>query len=59
MVCSNRHYPYQKNISFYQAKAIVDYRRSEGNIKSPAQLTLIDEFTEQDLIRLEPYILFE
>lgn len=51
-----RNHPY---ISFYQAKAIVDYRRSEGNIKSPAQLTLIDEFTEQDLIRLEPYILFE
>ena len=51
-----RNHPY---ISFYQAKAITDYRRSEGDIKSPAQLSFMEEFTEQDLIRLEPYISFE
>jgi DNA uptake protein ComE-like DNA-binding protein len=51
-----RNHPY---ISFYQAKAITDYRRSEGDIKSPAQLSFMEEFTEQDLISLEPYISFE
>lgn len=46
-------------ISFYQAKAIDDVRRKEGKIKDPARLLLLKEFTEQDLIRLAPYISYE
>ena len=46
-------------ISFYQARAISEYRRSEGDIKNPAPLSLMEEFTEQDIIRLEPYLSFE
>lgn len=46
-------------ISFYQAKAIDDLRKKEGKIKDPAQLLLLKEFTEQDLIRLAPYISYE
>lgn len=46
-------------ISFYQAKAIDDLRKKEGKIKDPARLLLLKEFTEQDLIRLAPYISYE
>lgn len=51
-----RNHPY---VSFYQAKAITEYRGSEGDIKSPAQLSFMEEFSEQDLIKLEPYLSFE
>lgn len=51
-----RNHPY---INFYQAKAITEYRYTEGDIKSTAPLSFMEEFTEQDILRLEPYLNFE
>ena len=50
-----RRHPY---MDFYQARAIVEYRRERGIIKGPDQLSFMEEFTGQDLIRLEPYLDF-
>lgn len=51
-----RSHPY---ISFYQAKAIIDLRKREGDIKSTRQLLFLNEFTEDDILRLTPYLSFE
>ena len=51
-----RTHPY---ITFYQAKAIVELRKREGNIKSVRQLLFLDEFSEKDITRLSPYLSFE
>ena len=51
-----RAHPY---INFYQAKAIIEYRRKWGEIKSLSQLTLLKEFTEKDLVRLSHYFAFD
>ena len=51
-----RSHPY---ISFYQAKAIVELRKREGNLKSVRQLLFLSEFTENDILRLTPYLSFE
>lgn len=48
-----RRHPY---INFYQAKAITDYRRLHGCIKSLDELRLSRDFTEEAIRRLEPYI---
>ena len=48
-----RRHPY---INFYQAKAIADYRRLHGNIKSLNELRLVKDFTDEAIRRLEPYI---
>lgn len=48
-----RRHPY---INYYQARAITDYRRLHGSIKSMTELKLMKEFTEFDLQRIEPYI---
>ena len=50
-----RRHPY---LDFYQARAIVEFRNERGAIKSPEQLSFLEEFTAQDLIRLEPYLDF-
>ena len=50
-----RSHPY---LTFYQARAIVDYRKREGPIRSARQLLFLDEFTEADIQRLTPYLLF-
>ena len=50
-----RRHPY---IDFYQARAIVEFRDERGAIKSPEQLSFMEEFTAQDLVRLNPYIDF-
>jgi len=50
-----RNHPY---MNFYQARAITDLRKSIGIIKNSARLTLLEEFTEQDLVRLSPYLDF-
>lgn len=55
-VSEMRSHPY---MSFYQARAISDLRKSIGLIKSPARLTLLEEFTGQDLERLIPYLDFD
>ena len=48
-----KRHPY---INFYQAKAIVDYRRLHGDIKSLRELSLQKDFPEEAIKRLEPYI---
>lgn len=48
-----RRHPY---INFYQAKAIVDYRRIRGTIKSLNDLRLLKEFPQEEIKRLEPYV---
>ena len=48
-----RRHPY---INFYQAKAITDYRRLHGDIKSLNELRLSKDFTDEAIRRLEPYI---
>lgn len=50
-----RRHPY---LNFYQAKAILDYRRMHGKIQSLQDLSLLSEFSENDLRRLAPYVEF-
>lgn len=51
-----RSHPY---LTFYQARAITELRKREGNIRSVRQLLFLDEFTETDIVRLTPYLSFE
>ena len=51
-----KQHPY---ISYSQAKAILDYRRLYGDIHSLKDLSLLPEFSEQAISRLEPYISYE
>ena len=48
-----RRHPY---VNFYMAKAITDYRRLHGDIKSLNELRLSKDFTDEVIHRLEPYI---
>ena len=48
-----KRHPY---INYYQAKAIVDYRRLHGRIESLQQLSLSKDFTPEAISRLEPYV---
>ncbi len=48
-----RRHPY---INYYQAKAIADYRRLHGNIKSMADLRFCKDFTEAAISRLQYYV---
>ena len=50
-----RAHPY---INFYQAKAIVEYRKKKGEIESLSQFKLYDEFSEKDFERISPYVSF-
>jgi len=50
-----RKHPY---LSFYQAKAITDYRRLHGPLKSLQDLRLSKDFPPEAIKRLEPYIEF-
>lgn len=45
--------------NFYQAKVIVEHRKKKGNLKRLDQLAFYEEFTPNDLERIEPYICFE
>lgn len=51
-----RTHPY---LNFYQARAIIELRKREGDIRSVRQLLFLDEFTEADIARLIPYLSFE
>ena len=51
-----RAHPY---LNFYQAKIIIEHRRTKGAIKSLSQLALYEEFAEKDLNRLSAYISFD
>ena len=48
-----KRHPY---INYYQAKAIVDYRRLHGRIENLRQLSLSKDFPPEAIRRLEPYI---
>ena len=41
-----------------QVKAIVNLRRKKGDIQSIRELAMLDQFTDADIIRLEPYLEF-
>lgn len=46
-------------LSYKQAKVIADLRQRRGKIGSIKTLQLLDEFTEEDIKRLAPYLSFE
>lgn len=46
-------------INHEQAKVIIDIRERKGKIESIRRLALLDEFTETDIKRLEPYLSFD
>lgn len=50
-----KRHPY---INYYQAKAIVDYRRKNGKLESLEQLRLLPEFTSEQQEKLVPYVEF-
>ena len=50
-----RRHPY---LNFYQAKAITDYRRLHGPLKSLQDLRLSKDFPPEAIKRLEPYVDF-
>ncbi len=51
-----RNHPY---MNFYKAKAILEYRRRRGDIKNISRLASFEEFSEEDISRLAPYLSFE
>lgn len=51
-----RSHPY---INFYQAKALVEYRKRKGPLTSLKPFFLYEEFTEADLERINQYVCFE
>ncbi|MCR5130784.1 MAG: helix-hairpin-helix domain-containing protein [Prevotella sp.] len=50
-----RQHPY---LNFYQARAITDYRRLKGPLKSLDDLRLLPEFPPEVIERLKPYVSF-
>ena len=50
-----RRHPY---INYYQAKAIMDYRRLHGNLNSLQDLRLSKDFPSEVIERLTPYVTF-
>ena len=50
-----KRHPY---INYYQAKAITDYRRQHGPLRSLDDLHLLPEFPEASIARLKPYVCF-
>lgn len=50
-----RRHPY---INYYQARAIVEYRRLRGSFQSLEDLASLPDFTPQDIQRLSPYLEF-
>jgi hypothetical protein len=46
-------------MNFYQAKAIFDLRQMIEKIESIEELQHLEEFSDDDLKRLEPYLSFE
>jgi DNA uptake protein ComE-like DNA-binding protein len=45
-------------LNFYQAKAIVEMRKKKGRLESVSELSLLEEFTEEDLEKLKHYLAF-
>lgn len=50
-----RRHPY---INFYQARDIVNYRRTRGDLKSLSELSFLPSFTKEDIARLSHYLDF-
>ena len=50
-----KRHPY---FNYYQAKAIVDYRRLHGPLKSLNDLQLLNDFSPEVIQRLSPYVVF-
>lgn len=50
-----RRHPY---INYYQARAIIDYRRTEGKINSLDDLRLLRDFPQEAIDKLKPYVCF-
>lgn len=48
-------FPY---LNYEQVKAITDLRKRKGSISSLEELGMLEEFTQEDLIKLEPYLEF-
>ena len=48
-----KQHPY---INFYQARAIVDYRRQNGPIADIDELRLLPDFSDAAIDRLRPYV---
>ncbi len=51
-----RNHPY---LDFYQARAIVEWRKKNGKLHSLKPFRLYEEFTEEDFQKLAPYVCFE
>ena len=45
-------------INFYQAKAIIEMRKKKGKLENIHEFYLLEEFTEEDLERIKPYLAF-
>jgi DNA uptake protein ComE-like DNA-binding protein len=45
-------------LNFYQAKVIIEIRKKKGKVESLTELSLLEEFSEEDLERIEPYLEF-
>ncbi|WP_298652440.1 helix-hairpin-helix domain-containing protein [uncultured Proteiniphilum sp.] len=45
-------------LNYKQVQAIMSIRRRKGDITSIRELSLLDEFTPEDILRLEPYLEF-
>ena len=45
-------------ITFYQARAMVEYRKAYGNIKGIEDLKGLDGFTSEKIEKLQPYLEF-
>jgi DNA uptake protein ComE-like DNA-binding protein len=50
-----KRHPY---INYYQARAIVDYRRQHGLLHSLSDLSLLPDFPSDAIERLQPYVTF-
>ncbi len=45
--------------NFYQAKAIIELRRKKGKLQNLNDLSLLEEFSEDDFRKINPYLSFE
>lgn len=45
-------------LNYEQVQAIVNLRRKKGDIQSIRELAMLDQFTDADIVRLEPYLEF-
>lgn len=45
-------------LNYKQVQAIMGLRRKKGDITSIRELSILDEFTPEDIFRLEPYLAF-